>query len=313
MTVELSRRADIALANLTANGGILNPEQSATFLRLVLDQPSILPEMRVVPMAAPEARINKVQFASRILRAASQTGGQEDTGENGRYLAKADRSAPTTSQLTLRTKEIIAEIRIPYEVLEDNIEKAGFENTVLALIAERAALDLEELVIKGDTALSGTDPYLGLMDGVLKLASTNVVNAANGAPTATLWNNVKKALPTRYRRNLNLMRYFTSMDVESDYRLAVAGRGTGLGDTILTSATPLPVFGVPMKGVALLPNANALFTNPQNLIFGVQRQIRIEQDRDIRSREIIIVLTMRIALEIEDHAALVKVTNIGSA
>jgi hypothetical protein len=310
---ELSRRADIALSNLTANGGLLLPEQSATFLRLVLDQPSILPEMRVVPMGAPEARINKIQFGSRILKPANQTGGAQDTGANTRYLAAADRSAPTTSQIILRTKEIMAEVRIPYEVLEDNIEKGGFENTVLALIAERAALDLEELVIKGDTSLTATDPYLGLMDGVLKLSSTNVVNAANAVATPSLWNNVKKALPTRYRRNLNLMRYYTSMDVESDYRLAVSARVTQVGDAMLTSTAPLPVFGIPMKGVALLPNANALLTNPQNLIFGIQRQIRIEQDRDIRSREVIIVLTLRIALEIEDHAALVKVTNIGAA
>lgn len=310
---ELSRKADIALANLTINGGLLNPEQSATFLRLLIDQPSILPDMRVVPMSAPELRIPKIQFGTRILRAATQTGGAQDSGANTRYLAAADRSAPTTSMLTLRTKEIIAEIRIPYEVLEDNIERGGLENTVLAMIAERAALDLEELVIKGDTSLSATDPYLGLMDGVLKLANTNVVNAASAAPTPSLWNNTKKALPTRYRRNLNTMRFYTSMDTESDYRLAVSARVTQVGDAILTSTAPLPVFGIPMKGVALLPNNNALLTNPQNLIFGVQRSIRIEQDRDIRSREVVIVLTMRIAMEIEDHAALVKVTNIGSA
>jgi hypothetical protein len=48
----------------------------------------------------------------------------------------------------------------------------------------------------------------------------------------------------------------------------------------------------------------------QNLIFGIQRDIRVETDRDIRSREFIIVLTARVALQIEDIDATVKYTNI---
>lgn len=312
MSEVLSQKADLALSQLTANGGMLLPEQANTFIRNLIDQPVILKEMRVQPMNAPEMRIPKIGFGSRILHPASQTGGAEDDGSNGRYLAKANRSAPTTSMVTLNTKEIIAEVRIPYEVLEDNIEQGGLQNTVLALIAERAALDLEELVIRGDTAVAGTDAYLGLMDGVLKLANSNVVDGTGAGVTPDLWNEVKKGLPTQYRRNQNVMRIYTSMDVESDYRLQVSKRATGLGDAILTGTDALPVFGIPMKAAALMPDENALFTNPQNLIFGIQRQIRIETDRDIRSREIVIVLTLRCAVQIEEKLALVKVTNIGA-
>jgi hypothetical protein len=93
--------------------------------------------------------------------------------------AATDRSKPTTSQITLTTSEVMAEVRIPYEVLEDNIERGGMADTVLALIAERAALDLEELLILGDTA-SG-DAYLALMNGILKRVTTNVVDAQNGS------------------------------------------------------------------------------------------------------------------------------------
>ena len=41
-----------------------------------------------------------------------------------------------------------------------------------------------------------------------------------------------------------------------------------------------------------------------------QRQIQVETDKDIRSREIIIVLTLRAALGIEEEDASVKYTNI---
>jgi HK97 family phage major capsid protein len=313
MSKELSQRADLALSNLTADGGLLDAEQNDTFIRKLIDQPTLLNAVRTVPMNTPDAKINKIGFGSRILKAASQGSSPfaADDGTNDRYLAAADRSKPTTEQLSMSTQEVIAEIRIPYEVFEDNIERDNLEDTILALIAERAALDLEELFILGDTA-SG-DAYLALHDGILKRITTNVVDAASGTIDAPKFNALRKAVPTRYRRNINAYRYFSHPDIESDYRLAVSQRGTDLGDAVLTGNQPLPVLGSRLEGVALMPSANLVFTDPQNLIFGVQRNVRIEQDRDIRSREVIIVLTARVAIQIEEEAACSKLINLTSA
>jgi hypothetical protein len=101
------------------------------------------------------------------------------------------------------------------------------------------------------------------------------------------------------------------MDVESDYRVQLSSRGTGLGDAVLTGAAPVPVLGVPLRGVALMPNTSGLLTNPQNIVWGIQRNVRIERDRDIRARSWIIVLTARIALAIEEVDAVVKLINLG--
>jgi len=307
----LSQKADLALADLTANGGLLTPDQNNTFIRKLLDAPTFLGAVRSVPMNGPEARINKIGFGTRILRVAPQGTAPfaQDTGANNRILPAAQRAEPQTEQITLTTREIMAEVHLPYEVFEDNIEGPALQDTILAMIAERAALDLEELILLGDTA-SG-DAYLALMDGILKRSSLNVVNAANATVSPTIFNNMKKALPTKYRRNLNTMRYFVSMDRETDYRLALSARATGLGDGLLTGNAPLPVFGIPMVGAALMPNAQGLLMNPQNAIFGVQRSIRIEQDRNIRARQVIIVLTMRVGLQIEEREAVVKLTNLG--
>jgi HK97 family phage major capsid protein len=314
MTTEtlVQKNVDLALSQLTANGGLLLPEQNATFIRRLIDAPTMLRAVRTVPMDAPEMRLNKIGFGQRILRAAAQGTSpyQLDSGANNRNLAAADRVRPQTSQVTLNTKEVMAEVRIPYEVLEDNIEKGNLTDTILTLIAERAALDLEELLILGDTA--STDNFLKLHNGVLKLLTTNVVNWNNAAVSIHAFNTLKKALPTRYRRNLGAMRFFSSMDRESDYRVTVAARQTGLGDNALTTNTaPLPVLGVPLLGAALMPNAQMVFTDPQNVILGIQRNIRIEQDRDIRSREIVIVLTARIAIQIEEEDAAAKLINLG--
>ena len=319
----LSRKATIALADLESNGGLLNPEQNNTFIRNLLDTPTMLREVRTITMNTPTQKINKIGFGRRILYAARQsplfldnagnpTGNPTGRGEHdNRAPNESERSSPTTSQIEMTTKEIIAEVRIPYEVLEDNIEGDGLESTIIAMIAERAALDLEELILLGDT--TSADAYLALHDGYLKRVTSNVVDAANVTINAALFSSTLKALATKYRRNRNAMRFYVSPDVEQDYRLALTSRGTSLGDDILTGNRGVPVFGVPMRGVALMPNANMLFVDPKNLIFGIQRNIRMEQERLISEREIKIVLTTRVALQIEEEEACVKVTNVAEA
>lgn len=309
---ELIQRADIALADLTANGGKLNPEQANAFIDMVLDQPTILKQVRQVRMTGPEKKINRIGFASRILRAASQTGGAEDDGSNGRYVAKADRSKPTTSQITLNTKEVIAEIRLPYEVLEDNIEGASLESHIMRLIAERAAIDLEELALGGDTA--SADAYLALMDGYMKRMTSHIVNNANAGITPTMLTNGLLAMPQKYLRNLNQLKHFVTVANTIKYRQNVANRATGYGDSALTQNIPLYAGGVLLEAAPMLAGIDSgkqgLLTFPQNLLFGIQRDISIETDKDIRSREYIIVLTARVALQIDDEAATVKYTNI---
>lgn len=298
---------DIALGDLD-NGGLLTPEQSDTFIRKIQDQPTILKEARVFPMNSPKADIPKIGFDSMILRPATQTAGSRalGTGDEGR-------AKPTTTKIELSTSEVIAEIRIPYEVLEDNVERGGLENTILDLMAERVSLDLENLIINGDDASSPAagESLLAMTDGVLKKITSNVVDAGGASVNSGIFNDMLKGIEAKYLRNKAAMRIYTPTDVEQDYRLAVSNRGTGLGDAILTGTQALPVFGVPMKGIALMPNSNMILTNPKNIIFGVQRKIRIEQERLISEREIKIVLTARIAIELEEEEATVKVTNLG--
>jgi len=312
---ELARRADLVLADLNANGGLLDPEQANTFIDLLLEQPTILRQVRQIRMSAPERKINKIGFGSRILKAAPQgTTPYDDpaTGVNNRYLAAADRSKPTTSQIQLNTKEVIAEVRLPYEVLEDNIEGESFESHIMRLIAERAAVDFEEFALFADTA-SG-DAFLALQDGYLKRMTSHVVNNASAGVSPTMFTAGLLAMPQKYLRNIAQMKHFVSVANTIKYRSKVAERATGYGDSMLTQGGPIYAQGVAVEAAPMLAaqgtGNSGIFTYPQNLIFGIQRQLQVETDKDIRSREIIIVLTARVALGIEDEDATVKYTNI---
>jgi hypothetical protein len=306
---ELVRKADMALADL-ATAGKLNPIQTDRFIRTLIDQPTMLQSVRTVAMSGPEMKLNKIGFGSRILRPAVAS----------TALALNDRSKPDLGQITLNTKEVIAEIRLPYSVIEDNIEggnvggamqqgAGGIHQTIIDLIAERAALDLEELGIMGDTA-SG-DPYLALANGWLKLATSNIVDATGTPFSKALVKAAVKAMPDKYLRNRSALKHFVSVDNETEMRDIYGNRETAMGDSQIQGNLPLYVFGSQVGGVPLMPGTNALFGNPMNYIFGVQRNVQIEYDKDIRTREFIIVLTARVAFEIEEQAASVKYINLG--
>jgi len=308
---ELVRKADLALADLAADGGLLNDEQTNTFLRTLIDQPTIINVARTVTMRAPTRQINKIGFGSRIMRAAPASGSA---------LADADRAKPDLGQVLLTTSEAMAEVWLPYDVIEDNIERGninvgmesgagGLHDTIVTLIAERAALDLEELALSGDTL--SADAYLALQDGWLKLSSSHNVDALGATIDKDLIKSGVKAMPDKYLRNRAAMMHFVSVDNETEYRDTYASRQTALGDAQLQGTSPLYTFGSQLVGVPLMPGAQGLFTNPNNLIFGIQRKVTIEYDKDIRRRVFIIVLTCRVALAVEETDAVVKYINIG--
>jgi len=317
---ELIRKADLVISDLTSNGGYLNPEQSNAFIRKLLVAPTMLAQVRRVTMSAPVRKINKISFATRILNAG--TGG---TGPITTALASSARAKPTTEQITLTTHEVIAEVHLPYDVIEDNIEggnigtfneggnppmAGGFRDTIVTLIAERVAIDLEEQFILGDTT-SG-DAYLAQTNGILKLISSNIVDAGGQPINRTVLKNAMKTLPSQYRRNRAALSHFVSTEQEIEYRDTLAARETSLGDAQLQSTAPVYAAGAPVTGVPLMPGSSGVLTNPLNLIFGVQRDIMMETDKDIRARQYIIVVTARVAVQIEEELACVEIINLAT-
>lgn len=297
-------KADVTLATL-ASGGLMNPEQADTFLRMVQSAPTILKDSRFVQMASDTRKIEKMGFGNRILR----------PGVEGKVLADADRSAPSTSTVTLNAKEVIAEVHITYDTLENNIEGDNLQNTIMQMIAERAALDIEELIVNGDK--TSTDPYLALFDGLRKQATSHVVDHAAGVFTKDVFKKAYKAVPAKYLRNPKDWKFYTSHGLEVEWKDQVAGRQTNLGDFSLQGGLA-SAYGVPVGGIAMLQPytdstktvSDILLTHPKNIVTGMSRNIRIEVDKDIRARKFIIVLTAKVDAKFEEEDAVAKVIKV---
>ena len=308
------KKADILLTELES-AGRLSASQANTFTRTLINSPTILKECRVVQMPSPEHKIARIGFGSRILRPAPIEGVE---------LPAEQRAKPDLGQIILRSVEVIAEVHLPYSVIEDNLEGGSINNgheesagglmdTLIQLIGERASLDLEELALLGDVGKAGTDAFLGLTNGWLKLAN---VNTAMGGGTAVSLNDFTKSiktLPKPYHRNLADLRWYVSTSNAIDASMLLAQRQTAVGDQQLTTMATTTVLGVPVKSSAMMPETDMLLTNPKNLIFGIHRDIHIEFEKDIRKRIYAIVLTARVAVGIEDVNATVKTTNLSTA
>lgn len=314
---ELLAKADLALSDLTT-GGLMLPEQADNFIRIMSQDTNFLSDVRQITMARPKMTVNKLDLATRALRVANQgTISSPRAGEEGtRALARADRTKVTTTKVELDTYEVIAEVNLPYEVLEDNIEGGAIDNTrfqqtVLDKLAERIRIDIEDVMLNGDTA-SG-DAFLAERDGVLKLTTSNIVNNGGAVLDAVTFNEMVQALPDKFKRVLDRYKFYTSHNKALQYMMQVAQRQTGLGDAVLVGGggVNFAPFGIPMVGVASMPSNSALMINPSNILFGVQRNMRLEFDRDTRERVLIMVFTMRFDFKLEQEDMNVKAINIG--
>jgi HK97 family phage major capsid protein len=314
---QMLAKADIALADM-ANAGLMLPEQQNTFLRILTEDTAFLDDTRMINMSRPKMTVNKLDLATRALRVANQgVISSPLSGEEGtRALSRADRVKVTTSKVELDTFEVIAEVNLPYEVLEDNIEGGAidatrFQATVLTKLAERIRIDIEDGVLNGDTA--SADSFLAERDGVLLQAVSNVVNNGGAALDAVTFNDMIQTLPDKFKRVLNRYKFYVSHNKRLQYMLQVAQRQTGLGDAVLVAGDGqnFSPFGIPMKGAAAMPSSSALMMDPSNLLFGVQRNMRMEFAKDTRERVLIIVFTMRYDFKLEQEDMVVKAVNLG--
>jgi hypothetical protein len=299
-------KADLALADLTTGGGLLQPAQAQKFIRILIDESVILKQGTVVPMKSPKQLIEKVRFGGRILRAGSEAAA----------LPAGDRTKPDLSHVELDAQLFKAEVRLNNEVLEDSIERGQLRQTIMQMMAEAISRDMDEVIIKGDTA-SG-DAFLAKLDGILKQATSNLVDAQNQSTNKGIFRDMLKSMPSAFLRNKREMRFFTSVDSEIDYRDSLAERATVVGDKFLEQDAPVAYSGVPVMDVPLFPEnlgagtntTNVLLSDPKNINVGIWRNIRVETDKLVSEGVLIIVATLRFDVKFAEETAVVKAINV---
>lgn len=302
----LIQKADLEVANLVADGGYLQPATAKRFIQTLIDESTIMPQSTVKPMKSHTENIDKIRFAGRVLRA----------GTEGQALSQADRAKPDLDQEELKAQLFKAEVRLNNEVLEDSIEGGTLRQTVMKILGDRVALDMDEVIVNGD--VTSVDPFLAKFDGIIIQASVNVFANGVAPPSRQTWKGMMKSMPSEFLRNKRRLRYFTSTDAEIEYRDSLMARATAQGDRhIETDATPL-YNGVPIMDVPVFPEGLgvglnetvSILTDPKNINVGIWRQIKMETDKDISAGVLIIVVSLRFDARFAEAKATVKGTEI---
>ena len=188
--------AGVHVASENGNGGLLNPEQSARFLDYMFDATVIGKVARTVRMKADTAEIDRMSVGEKLMKLASEG---ENTGVN---------SAVTFSKISLTTKKLRMDWELSTESLEDNIEGADLEDHIARLMATQAGNDIEDVLLNGNTSLTGDALYKSF-DGVVKKAKAagHVVDANGAGVSREVFNKALKAMPRKYKQRRGDLRF----------------------------------------------------------------------------------------------------------
>lgn len=301
-------KADLSVQNLINEGGYLVPEQAKEFMELLINESVLLGMVTTKPMQAPTYEISKMGFTGRVLHAAVES----------TALTADKRSKPALGKVQITTQEYMAEARIPYGVVEDNIANGTFQDVFMKFLAKAVSRDMEEFAIQSDTASADAD--LARQDGLIKQQTTYTVNAGGVRLHKGILKQAIQTMPSQYLKSQNKLAFITGKNAAIDYADSRANRQTADGDKML-QAQPFAVAeyaGYPIVPIPLWPETLGVGTNmtvvsfmdPKNFHVGIQRQVRVETDRDISAREFRIVATVRFGFKFAHEPATVIINNV---
>jgi hypothetical protein len=302
---------------------ILQPQKFTQFVRQMQEDTVILPEARYITMDSQIVDIDRVAFLGRILKS-----GNDNTNKAvpvHRDLTEGEFTIPVTYTNHLTASEFQAIVSLRDKMLRRNIEKAGFEGTLIDMLGEAVGRDSEELYLFGDTDLTqGQDDVLNKFDGWIKLAVGKVYGAGGDAdfdPTddevypENMFKAMLGAIPKVYLKNRSGFRFWVNYDTDDAYRDLLKKRNTGLGDSVQTQFNEIAYKGIPVRRVPMIERAKTignggpgdvcLLGYPNNLVWGVFAQIAIEREREAKQRRTDFVLSLEVSCNYEDENAAV--------
>ena len=317
----------VHVASENGNGGLLNPEQSARFLDYMFDATVIGKVARTVRMKSDTAEIDRMSVGEKLMKLATEA---DNTGVN----------APVTfSKISLTTKKLRMDWELSTESLEDNIEGADLEDHIARLMATQAGNDIEDVILNGDTSLTGDALYKSF-DGVVKKAkaSGRVVDAAGAAVSREVFNKALKAVPRKYKQRRGDLRFLAGSNLIQDFLYANSiGTNQTIPQDIASSVirggvAPLGgpagyvapfAFGIPIVEVPLLnetqtgtyatptgSHGDIHLTFPNNVVIGIKRDVTVYRFFQPRKDSIEYTMYTRVGVQIEQADAWVVVKDV---
>jgi len=295
-------------------------EEADRFITQVVDESALLRTIRVHRTSTPSGDLSKLNITGPVTEKATEN---TDSGNT---------SKPVNTSVSYATMKTRSALNISGEVQEDTIEGGGARNTIMNAMVLQIANDMENLAIEGDSSIAGSvtasDRLLKSNNGFHALtgSGSNVhqVDAGGLRCSYRLLLAMRRAMPTKWARDLTKLRWIMSQKCALDLSEEWGGRVTDLGDALRRTGELPPILGIPVLEVPLMPTdltidgtsgATGSFiwlTNPLNLIYVVQRELTVEWERVPRADRDEATIHMRSDFIIEEDDAIVKANNVNT-
>ena len=311
---ELLRRygheaAMYAIMTGSLGSSTLQPEISDRYLREMVERTVVTSEARRLPMRSSTRNIDRLTHSGRVMVF-------PDEGTDATVAG-----ALAFAQRQLIAGRFIAAEDWTRETIEDNIEGENLEDTIVDVMGQMHARDLEELFLyaNADDTTSPAFPdadgngdsfreKLGgtAHDGWL-LLSEHLVDKQGAQPSLAtdIFKELMSSVPVK---NLDRFprtewRLYVSSSLERRYREELGERMTALGDRALFENVPVFFQGIPVTSVPALKIETRQFSgtdvenvtdcmlvHPSNLVVGFQRDVMV--DIEYRPRKAVFELTI---------------------
>lgn len=303
----------------TLPASVLNRQQADRFIDLVVDTSVLLNAMRVVRVDAPKGQINRLNLA-------------DICSEGVSAVSSATTYVPSESVIEYDMVKYRSAFDLTRDFEFDNIERDKIRDTLLNMFTKRIRKDNEIAVIQSDDTLptgdaaSAFNKLCGVNNGIRKILLENVPTAqildANGASVSKdLFYAAKQLIPVDYQVNEPDYTWIMNTGCHDKWVYDYQDRQTLGGDGAIGSGrTPFGPWGIPILKVPQMPNnlnysgtadrCDIWLTPPKNLIWFVQREMSIEQER--RPRQDINEITMywRVDFQVENPDQVVYIKNV---
>lgn len=265
---------------------LLPPQQAGAFIQYIWDGTVLAKEGRRITMSGNTVEVSKVNVGERLLRGANQA--------DGDYI----NAGAKFSKIELTTKKLRLDWEFSSEMLEDNIMGADFEDYIVRLMTNQIGNDIEDLAVNG--VGDNVDPFLGMMEGFVHRArgagGGHEVKQTTPTPAITEWTpdtlqTLINALPRRYRALKHGYKFYTGSrtfaNIVRNNGVLPGNTSTsnntqnwldGQGQVLGQAGVQTRALGIPVVEVPYYPDDYVELTFPENRIWGIQRDIKINRE-----------------------------------
>ena len=280
--------------------GALTAQQASTVLKLLFEDP-FFSRVTTRKMAKLTAEGKVLDIASRSLRRVAQgtapTDDQKQGIDNFNY------------KLTAEEADLFVDIM--YSFIWDNKDNPNLISEIESAFMTKIKAELVDLAFNGQGAdYTGDDAdFLTLNEGWIKLAEdsddTNKVSIDPGVDGwVTSLGAVLKAQEKRFVANSALIMSVTD---HNNYALEI-GKNHDASKYAIPDSKAGGFLTYPVISNMAVPDGKIMFTNPKNLVFGVNTDITKTREANNRLRVVEYTYTMNVDFEIAAKQAVVLAT-----